>query len=244
MMSQPIALVGLACVYPDARSPVELWENVLAGRCAFRRLPSERLRIADYWSADRSAEDRTYAAQAAVIEGYEFDRVGFRVAGDSYRAADLAHWLALDVAARALADAGFEQGALLFQGGRFRRLSGYRRLRSTSCVAEIAEAEPAEWFHRYLPPALVLGDPAARDVAIHAIQACIPQATILPIGVDRFTPGVGARTGPHLVRARERSDQGDLLVYDVEIADADGRVRERWEGLRLSVVEHREPGED
>ena len=91
-------------------------------------------------------------------------------------------------------------GHLLFQGGRFRRLSGYRRLRSTSCVAEIAGAEPAEWFHRYLPPALVLGDPAARDAAIHAIQACIPQATILPIGVDRLIPGVGGRTGPHLVQ--------------------------------------------
>ena len=46
--------------------------------------------------------------EAAVIEGYEFDRVGFRVAGDEFRAADLAHWLALDVAARALADAGFD----------------------------------------------------------------------------------------------------------------------------------------
>ena len=100
MTSQSIALVGLACVYPDARSPAELWENVLAGRRAFRRLPSERLRAEDYWSTDRDSPDRTYAIQAAVIEGYEFDRVGFRVAGDSYRSADLAHWLALDVAAQ------------------------------------------------------------------------------------------------------------------------------------------------
>ncbi len=83
MMSQPIALVGLACVYPDARSPIELWENVLAGRRAFRRLPPERLRAEDYWSGDRGAPDRTYAVEAAVIEGYEFDRVAFRVAGDS-----------------------------------------------------------------------------------------------------------------------------------------------------------------
>ncbi len=102
MMSQSIALVGLSCVYPDARSPAELWENVLAGRRAFRELPPERLRVEDYWSADRGAADRTYAVQAALIEGYEFDRVGFRVSGESFRAADLAHWLALDVAARAL----------------------------------------------------------------------------------------------------------------------------------------------
>ncbi len=105
-----IAIVGMACVYPDARSPGELWENVLAQRRAFRRLPPERLRGEDYFSSDRDAPDRTYAVQAAVIEGYEFDRVAFRVAGGTFRSADLAHWLALDVASRALADAGFPDG--------------------------------------------------------------------------------------------------------------------------------------
>jgi enediyne polyketide synthase len=105
-----IAIVGMACVYPDARTPAELWENVLAQRRSFRRLPPERLRREDYWSADRSAPDRTYAFEGAVIEGYEFDRVGFRVVGSTFRSADLAHWLALDVAARALVDAGFPEG--------------------------------------------------------------------------------------------------------------------------------------
>src|SRR5437016_11002273 len=105
----PIAIVGMACIYPDARNPAELWENVLAQRRAFRRLPPERLRLEDYWSEDLAAPDRTYASEAAVIEGYQFDRVGFRVVGSTFRSADLAHWLALDVAARALADAGFPE---------------------------------------------------------------------------------------------------------------------------------------
>src|SRR5438128_3804211 len=109
-MPSSIAIVGLACVYPDARTPAELWENVLAQRRAFRRLPSERLRAEDYLSTDKNAPDRTYSAEAAVIEGYEFDRVRFRVVGSTFRSADLAHWLALDVASQALADAGFAEG--------------------------------------------------------------------------------------------------------------------------------------
>src|SRR5438046_8234310 len=109
-MNNPIAIVGMACVYPDARSPLELWENVLAQRRSFRRLPPERMRVEDYLSSDPHAPDCTYAAEAAVIEGYEFDRVAFRVVGSTYRSADLAHWLALDVAARALTDAGFQNG--------------------------------------------------------------------------------------------------------------------------------------
>ena len=109
-MSAAVALVGMACRYPGADSPAELWENVLAGRRAFRRIPDARLRLADYGSADRAAGDRTYATEAAVLEGYAFDRVRFRVSGDAFRSADLAHWLALDVAADALDDAGFADG--------------------------------------------------------------------------------------------------------------------------------------
>jgi enediyne polyketide synthase len=109
-MSDEIAIVGMACRYPDARSPAELWENVLAKRQAFRRLPAARLRLEDYYSADRGTPDRTYARQAALIEGYRFDRLRFRVSGDAFRSADLAHWLALDVASEALADAGFPGG--------------------------------------------------------------------------------------------------------------------------------------
>ena len=83
-MTGPIAIVGMACEFPGARSPRELWEDTLAQRRAFRRLPTERLRLEDYYSSDRDAPDRTYAIEAAVIEGYEFDRVGFRVAASTY----------------------------------------------------------------------------------------------------------------------------------------------------------------
>src|SRR5882762_5048638 len=109
-MHSSIAVTGMACVYPDARTPVELWENVLAQRRAFRRIPPERLRLEDYWSADASAVDRTYSTEAAVIEGYDFDRLAYRAVGTTFRAADMAHWLALDVAGRALSDAGFSEG--------------------------------------------------------------------------------------------------------------------------------------
>ena len=109
-MAQAIAIVGMACRYPDARSPDELWENALAQRRAFRRIPAERLNLSDYLSADRQSPDRTYSTEGAFIEGYEFDRVRFRVPGATYRAADPVHWLTLDVAAAALQDAGFAEG--------------------------------------------------------------------------------------------------------------------------------------
>lgn len=105
-----IAIVGVSCTYPDATTPHELWENAVAGRRAFRRLPDVRMRLEDYYDPDPSVPDRFYARTAAVLEGWEFDRVAHRISGGTYRSTDLTHWLALDTATRALADAGFPTG--------------------------------------------------------------------------------------------------------------------------------------
>ncbi|MCH9031220.1 MAG: SDR family NAD(P)-dependent oxidoreductase [candidate division Zixibacteria bacterium] len=108
-----IAIVGAACRYPGSKNPGEMWENVLAGRREFRPIPPERLRVSDYLPRNEHDSDSLYLTQAAVIEGYEFDRVRFRIAGETYRSTDLTHWLALDVASQALEDAGFKDASRL-----------------------------------------------------------------------------------------------------------------------------------
>lgn len=105
-MQPTIAIVGMACFYPDAPSTQALWETVLARRRAFRTIPPERLNANDYFSTDRNAPDQSYVAEAATLANYEFDRVHFRVSSSSFRAADMTHWLALDIAEQALHDAG------------------------------------------------------------------------------------------------------------------------------------------
>lgn len=109
-MCSGIAIVGMACEYPDASSPVELWENSLAKRRSFRVIPKERLNLNDYYSIDKTKVDKTYSRKAAVIKNYEFDRVKYKTSGNTYRNTDLTHWLSLDVATRALEDAGFIEG--------------------------------------------------------------------------------------------------------------------------------------
>ena len=99
-----IAIVGMACRYAEARSPRQLWENVLSQRRSFRRIPRVRLRLEDY-AAEGQVEDRIYLTAAAVLEDYEFDRVRFHVSKETFLSTDLAHWLALDTAAQALTDA-------------------------------------------------------------------------------------------------------------------------------------------
>ncbi|MGH3950226.1 MAG: beta-ketoacyl synthase N-terminal-like domain-containing protein, partial [Pseudonocardiaceae bacterium] len=106
--AERIAIVGMACRYPDAATPDELWQTVLAKRRAFRRIPESRL--ARGYRDPAGSPDSTYATRAAVLRDWTFDREHFGVPGPLYRAADHTHWLALETAAAALTDAGFAGG--------------------------------------------------------------------------------------------------------------------------------------
>ncbi|BBO69236.1 hypothetical protein DSCA_31660 [Desulfosarcina alkanivorans] len=107
-----IAVIGLACRYPDASTPRELWENVLARRRQFRRIPDCRLPLADYYDADKKAPDKTYGRQVAVIDGFDFDWAGRRIPFSTIRTTDIVHWLALDTSLAAVADAGYTRETL------------------------------------------------------------------------------------------------------------------------------------
>jgi enediyne polyketide synthase len=108
--AHPVAVVGLACRFPDASDPAALLDLVLTRRRAFRRLPTCRVDVADYYSPDPSTPDATYSTRAGVLEGWQFDRAAFGIGPAEYQAADPAHWLALETATRALATAGWPGG--------------------------------------------------------------------------------------------------------------------------------------
>ena len=143
----------------------------------------------------------------------------------------------IDVGPRAVIDPEHDlYGRILFHSGRFRRLREYRSLRTTECTAEIMPDGTTNWFGRYLPAGLVLGDPGARDAAIHAVQACVPQVTLLPVGVERITGSLSGHAAELFVHAHERVRLANGFVYDVELTDTEGRVRERWERLHLRAI--------
>jgi enediyne polyketide synthase len=128
-------------------------------------------------------------------------------------------------------------GGIFFQGPRFHRVLGYRWLAATSCVAEISVRHDDTWFGTFLPQDLVLGDPGARDAFMHAIQCCVPDATLLPAAIERLrVTGHGHAAGQVVMRAEERLHDGDTYVYDLDVRDESGVLVERWEGLRLRAV--------
>ncbi len=107
----PIAIVALACRFPDADDLASFFHTIATGRRAFRRIPPGRLDLADYYSSDPATPDATYSTRAALVEGWRFDRATFGISQATYASCDPAQWLALETAARALASAGFASGA-------------------------------------------------------------------------------------------------------------------------------------
>lgn len=109
-MTFRVGIVSAACEFPEGRTPQELWLTALHGRRCFRRIPPQRLVLDDY-AGDEFDPDSVYPIEAALLEGYRFDRERFLVPKASFDRTDLSHWLALDVASRALSslsDVGLE----------------------------------------------------------------------------------------------------------------------------------------
>ena len=102
-MRSPVAVLASSCEFAQARTPQQLWQLALHGRQCFRRLPPQRLPMARYLRGDDDP-DGLYPIEAALIEGYAFDRERFLVPLSAFEGTDLTHWLALDLADRALAE--------------------------------------------------------------------------------------------------------------------------------------------
>jgi enediyne polyketide synthase len=101
-----IAVVGMACIYPGSNSPEELWRNVLAGRRYFRKIPPERLPLSEYFDSDPTAPEKTYSDQMALITGWKFNPLEFKIPPITAEASDISHWLALSTAKSAIRESG------------------------------------------------------------------------------------------------------------------------------------------
>ena len=206
----PIAIVGLACRFPDADDPLALFESALAGRRAFRRLPPGRLgALPDagreaVWPGSAGGS----APRAALLEGWEFDRAGFGIDERTFLAADPAHWLALENAGRALADAGFPGGVGLARD-RAGVIIGNTLTGEVSRAAALSSRWP--FVRAVLTTALAAGDvpPAERARALDhasAAFAAVPQVSGETLAgsqsgaiADRICRHFGFRGGGHAV---------------------------------------------
>ncbi|MEV6564637.1 SDR family NAD(P)-dependent oxidoreductase [Streptomyces kronopolitis] len=105
-----IAIVGMACCFPGATDTARYWSNVVHGVDSVTEVPAERWDAATYHDPDPArAGERTPSRWGGFLPPVPFDALAHGIPPASLTAVEPVQLLALDAAAKALADAGYAE---------------------------------------------------------------------------------------------------------------------------------------
>ncbi|MBI1905830.1 MAG: polyketide synthase dehydratase domain-containing protein [Rhodocyclales bacterium] len=108
-MTYRVAIIGMACRFPQAADTDTFWANIKSGMDAVTPYPmTERWgRLDDYYVPGAAPSlEQTYCHRAGVVSGLRFDPVDHGVVPREVEEAEADQFVMLDLARTALADAG------------------------------------------------------------------------------------------------------------------------------------------
>ncbi len=104
---EPIAVIGIGCIFPRANNHGAYWANLKNGVDAIRDIPEGHWRIDDYYSADPSSQDHTHAKRGGFLSPIDFVPLEFGITPNAIEATDTSQLLGMVAAKQALLDAGY-----------------------------------------------------------------------------------------------------------------------------------------
>ncbi len=117
----PIAIVGIGCLFPKADSPQEYWTNIREGVDAISDIPKTHWKPEDYFDADKTAPDMTYAKRGGFINSQDFNPLLYGLSPNNIEATDTTQLLAMVVTRQALLDANYSTAKDAGDGREFDR---------------------------------------------------------------------------------------------------------------------------
>ncbi|MEU3354496.1 beta-ketoacyl synthase N-terminal-like domain-containing protein [Streptomyces sp. NPDC037389] len=106
LAAAPVAIVGIAGMFPEANDVREFWDNVVSGRDCTAEVPPAWWSLDDHYDPDPFAPDRTYARRGAFLTPPLFDPRAFGMTPRAVDSTGLVQLLGLMVAEDVLSDAG------------------------------------------------------------------------------------------------------------------------------------------
>ena len=104
-----IAIIGVASVFPGAPDAQTFWSNVVAGRDALREVPDERWSADVYFDPESRDGTKTPSKWGGFLDPIPFDPLEYGIPPRSLAAIEPVQLLALEMAKRALEDAGYAE---------------------------------------------------------------------------------------------------------------------------------------
>lgn len=100
----PIAIVGLACIYPGAGNAAAFWKNVVDGADLVTEVPAHHWLLEDYYDPDPRRGGKTYARRGAFVSKMRFDPLEFGIPPSTLPSIDPVQILSLLAAKAVLED--------------------------------------------------------------------------------------------------------------------------------------------
>ncbi|MEH1885741.1 beta-ketoacyl synthase N-terminal-like domain-containing protein [Nostoc sp.] len=108
LQHNPIAIVGMASLLPQARNLREYWQNIVNKIDCITDVPSTHWSVEDYYDPNpRTTEDKTYCKRGGFLPEVDFNPMEFGIPPSILEVTDVSQLLSLVVAKEAMEDAGY-----------------------------------------------------------------------------------------------------------------------------------------
>ncbi|MEH1856948.1 MAG: beta-ketoacyl synthase N-terminal-like domain-containing protein [Nostoc sp.] len=108
LQHNPIAIVGMASLLPQARNLREYWQNIVNKIDCITDVPSTHWNVEDYYDPNpRTTEDKTYCKRGGFLPEVDFNPMEFGIPPSILEVTDVSQLLSLVVAKEAMEDAGY-----------------------------------------------------------------------------------------------------------------------------------------
>jgi acyl transferase domain-containing protein/NAD(P)H-dependent flavin oxidoreductase YrpB (nitropropane dioxygenase family)/NAD(P)-dependent dehydrogenase (short-subunit alcohol dehydrogenase family)/acyl carrier protein len=104
----PVAIIGMACLYPGSPDLEAYWANIVAGRDLVTEVPAERWNVDHYYDRGVAAPGKSVSKWGGFIDDTPFDPLKFGIPPQSLAAIEPCQLLSLAIASDALKDAGYQ----------------------------------------------------------------------------------------------------------------------------------------
>ena len=109
-VAQPVAIVGMGCIFPKASNLKAYWRLVWRGQDAIGPVPPTHWSASDYYDPDPRRPDHVHCQRGGFIDPVDFDPTEFGIPPSVIEATDTSQLLSLVAARMALDDAGYGPG--------------------------------------------------------------------------------------------------------------------------------------
>ncbi|MEV4259338.1 beta-ketoacyl synthase N-terminal-like domain-containing protein, partial [Spirillospora sp. NPDC049652] len=104
-----VAIIGIGCVFPQAGDTEEYWANIVRGVDAVTEVPPSRWDPAVFYDPGSGDGEKTPSKWGGFLPDVPFDAFAYGIPPNSLGSVEPTQLLALEVATRALRDAGYDE---------------------------------------------------------------------------------------------------------------------------------------